>query len=43
MVLVRPRGVLDNIEPDRLPGLPDPAAVHEEPFWRRWFGGRRRH
>jgi protein-tyrosine phosphatase len=43
MVLVRPRGVLDNLDPERLPGLPDPAAASAEPFWRRWFGGRRRH
>lgn len=41
MVEVRPRGVLDNVAPDRLPGLPD-AQPQASPFWRRWFGGERR-
>jgi protein-tyrosine phosphatase len=43
MVLVRPRGVLDNTDPDRLPGLPDPTAKPAVPFWQRWFGAGRRH
>ncbi len=40
MVLVRPRGVLQNTAPDQLPGLPNTSAPVEVPFWRRWFGGR---
>lgn len=42
MVLVRPRGVLDNVPPERLPGLPDADELpRAQPFWKRWFGGRR--
>lgn len=39
MVLVRPRGVLDNSPPECLPGLPGTAKA--QPFWKRWFAGRK--
>lgn len=42
LVLVRPRGVLDNVAPDRLPALPDGGSrVPAAPFWKRWLSGRR--
>lgn len=38
MVHVRPRGVLDNLSPEQLPGLPGQSrAQAQQPFWRRWF------
>lgn len=37
MVLTRPRGVLDNVDPARLPPLPTPLAARPRSIWRRIF------